>query len=220
MRLSPAGRAAAVLLFLLLSSCASVAVRFPEIPPAPETSDLQRLLAEGARWALGRRRLIVRGRSFNYDCTGVILAIYWYAGIDLSRDFEDFSGNGVTRLYRSLERRNLLYSSPRPVTGDVIFWDNTYDRNGDGLWNDPLTHAGMVLRSHPDGGIEFVHLNHSRGIVIESMNLLEPDAYKKVVWGQVRIFNSPIRLREPGRPHPPRWLAGQLYRVLGMGYLF
>ena len=209
-----------LLLLVLLFSCTSIVGRFPDIPPAPETSDIQRLLAEGARWAQGRRHLVVRGRTFNYDCTGVVLAIYWYAGIDLSRDFEDFSGNGVTRLYRTLERENLLYSSTQPVTGDVVFWDNTYDRNRDGLWNDSLTHTGMVLRSYPDGSIEFVHLNYSRGIVIERMNLLEPDTHKKVVRGSLRIFNSPIRLREPGSPHPPRWLAGQLYRILGMGYLF
>ena len=220
MRLCPAGRAAPLLLFVLLFSCTSMVAYFPEIPPSPEISDIQRQLAEGARWALGRRHLVVRGRTFNYDCTGVILAIYWYAGIDLGRDFEDFTGNGVTRLYRSLERENLLYTSTRPVTGDVIFWDNTYDRNGDGLWNDPLTHAGMVLRSYPDGIIEYVHLNYSRGIVIDSMNLLDPDLHQKVVRGTLRIVNSPIRLREAGRPHPPQWLAGQLYRVLGMGYLF
>jgi hypothetical protein len=78
----------------------------------------------------------------------------------------------------------------------------------------------MVLRSSPDGSIQYAHLNYSRGIVIENMNLLEPDLHRKLVRGQLRIVNSPIRLREPGKPHPPQWLAGQLYRVLGMGYLF
>jgi hypothetical protein len=65
-----------------------------------------------------------------------------------------------------------------------------------------------------------VHLNYTRGIVIENMNLLEPNLSKKLVRGSLRILNSPIRLKEHGRPHPPLWLAGQLYRILGMGYLF
>jgi hypothetical protein len=222
MNLSPAGRAALLLLFVLLFSCTSMVGRQSAFTASlpPETSDIQRLLAEGARRMLGRRQLVVRGRTFPYDCTGTVLAIYYYAGIDLARDFDQYSGNGVMRLYRTLEKENLLYSSPHPVTGDVIFWDNTYDRNGDGAWNDSLTHMGMVLRSSPDGSIQYVHLNYSRGIVIERMNLLEPALHRKLVRGQLRIFNSPIRMQEPGKPHPPQWLAGQLYRVLGMGYLF
>jgi hypothetical protein len=222
MNLSPVGRAAAALVFVLLFSCTSIlGPRLGPVSTRPaETSDVQRLLAEGARWALGRRHLVVRGRTFPYDCTGTVLAIYWYAGIDLARDFGEYSGNGVMRLYRSLEKQNLLYSSPHPATGDVIFWDNTYDRNGDGAWNDTLTHMGMVLRSSPDGTIQYVHLNYSRGIVIENMNLLEPNLSKKLIRGSLRILNSPIRLKERGQPHPPQWLAGQLYRVLGMGYLF
>jgi hypothetical protein len=222
MNLSPVGRAAAALVFVLLFSCTSIlGPRLGPVSTRPaETSDVQRLLAEGARWALGRRHLVVRGRTFPYDCTGTVLAIYWYAGIDLARDFGEYSGNGVMRLYRSLEKQNLLYSSPHPATGDVIFWDNTYDRNGDGAWNDTLTHMGMVLRSSPDGIIQYVHLNYSRGIVIENMNLLEPNLSKKLIRGSLRILNSPIRLKERGQPHPPQWLAGELYRVLGMGYLF
>jgi hypothetical protein len=221
MNLPPAGRTAALLIVVLLVSCASVTG--PRLGPAAvrpaETEDVQRLLAEGGRWAVGRRSLVVRGRRFPYDCTGLVLAIYWYAGIDLARDFERYEGNGVTRLYRSLENQKLLYTSTGPVVGDVIFWDNTYDRNGDGQWNDALTHVGMVLRCSPDGDIQYVHLNYSRGIVVESMNLLQPDVHRKLVRGSMRILNSPIRLREPGRPHPPLWLAGQLYRMLGMGYL-
>jgi len=222
MNLPPVGRAAAALAFVLLFSCTSImGPRLGPVSTRPaETSDVQRLLAEGARWAVGRRHLVVRGRTFPYDCTGTVLAIYWYAGIDLARDFQMYSGNGVMRLYRSLEKQNLLYSSTHPATGDVIFWDNTYDRNGDGAWNDTLTHMGMVLRSSPDGTIQYVHLNYSRGIVIENMNLLEPDLHKKLIRGSLRILNSPVRLKERGQPHPPQWLAGQLYRVLGMGYLF
>jgi hypothetical protein len=219
-------RVTLLLLCILLISCSSLPERGTRpVATAPppitrETAEVQRKLAEGARYVLGKKELVVRGRRFSMDCTGTVLAIYWYAGIDLSRDFHEFSGNGVTRLYRSLEKENLLYSNPYPLTGDIIFWDNTYDRNLDGRWNDPLTHVGMVLEAGADGSIEFVHLNYSNGIILEHMNLLEPDVNEKLVMGEVRILNSPIRLKSPERPHPPLWLAGQLYRVLGMGYLF
>ena len=226
MRTSSAGRAALLLLLTLLSSCLNTVNRRPGLasrsgPALPPTAAaIQRKLTEGARYVLGRRELVVRGRRFPYDCTGTVLAIYWYAGIDLARDFGKYDGNGVNRAVPHAGEGAAAVLRCFPVAGDIVFWDNTYDRNGDGLWNDPLTHVGMVMNAEADGSIEYVHLNNTRGIVIEHMNLLQPDLHRRLVRGQSRILNSPIRIKEAGRPHPPQWLAGQLYRVLGMGYLF
>jgi len=154
------------------------------------------------------------------DCTGAVLAIYYYAGIDLARDFNKYSGNGVTRLYKSLQAQKLLYDTRYPVTGDIIFWDNTYDRNEDGRWNDPLTHVGMVMDVSKNGDVEYVHLNYSRGIIIENMNLREPKIHQRMERGQMRIVNSPMRMKRSGIPHPEDWLSGQLFKIFGMGYLF
>ncbi|MCX7038215.1 MAG: CHAP domain-containing protein [Spirochaetes bacterium] len=187
----------ALLIVMLLSSCASEPRRGPDqAPPARATEDpsivsLRGTLAEGARSVVGKKELVVRGRRFTMDCTGVVLAVYWYAGIDLAQDFGKYGGGGVTRIYRTLEGEGLLYDSSHPLVGDVIFWDNTYDRDGDGKWDDALTHVGMVTAVSDDGTVAYVHFNVHTGIVIEHMNL----------------------------PHPPQWLAGQLYRILGMGYL-
>lgn len=226
MRRSAAFRVTLLILFILLFSCASVltkeprSVPSPQAPMLPKTIEIQQKLAEGARYVLGRRELVIRGRRFPLDCTGTVLAIYYYAGIDLSSNFHKYRGNGVTRIYKSLEEQNLLYYNKLPLTGDIIFWDNTYDRNIDGQWNDPLTHMGMVLSSGADGTVEYVHMNYSRGIVSEYMNLLNPNVHQKLVKGELKIVNSPIRLKAPGKPHPPQWLSGQLFRILGMGYLF
>jgi hypothetical protein len=178
------------------------------------------MLAEGGRYVMGKQELVIRGKRFNMDCTGTILAIYYYAGIDLARDFNRYTGNGVTRLYRSLEAEQLLYDTRHPVTGDIIFWDNTYDRNEDGKWNDPLTHVGMVMNVSADGNVEYVHLNYRRGIIIENMNLRQPEVYQRMERGQMRIINSPMRMKQAGKPHPENWLSGQLFKIFGMGYLF
>jgi hypothetical protein len=185
-----------------------------------ETDAIRVRLGEGARSVLGATELVVNGRRFARDCTGTVLAIYWYAGIDLARDFGRYSGGGVTRLYRTLKDASLLYTTREPILGDLVFWDDTYDADGDGAWDDPLTHVGMVMETAADGAISYVHLNYRTGIVIERMNLREPDLHQRVKGGSVTIVNSPLRMAEKGRPHPDRWLAGQLYRVLGMGYLF
>jgi hypothetical protein len=177
-------------------------------------------LGAGARSLLGAAELVVKGRRFNWDCTGLVLAIYWHAGIDLARDFGRYAGGGVSRLYRTLQDDSLLYTTREPILGDLVFWDDTYDADGDGTWDDPLTHVGMVMETAADGIISYVHLNYRKGIVIEQMSLREPDVHQRVKNGRVTIVNSPLRMAEAGKPHPDRWLAGQLYRVLGMGYLY
>lgn len=191
--------------------------------PARATEDpgvvaLREKLAEGAHYVLGKKQLSVRGRSFTMDCTGTVLAIYWYAGIDLARDFKQLRGNGVSRVYQTLKRRDLLYSTNRPLAGDIIFWDNTYDEGGDG-WDNPLSHMGMVVSVDDHGTISYVHYHIRRGITIDHMNLESPDVQSRMEDGSMKVINSPMRLAVPGKPHAPRWLAGQLYRVLGLGYL-
>jgi hypothetical protein len=224
-RRSQSGRwLAAIALLLSFSSCASFPALAPRAPDRATTDPavvaFRQRLVEGANSVLGRRELVVRGKRFNWDCTGVVLAIYWYAGVDLSRDFDNYRGGGVRRLYKSLEAEDLLYTTPYPLSGDLIFWDNTLDENGDGIWNDPLTHVGMAVSTEPDGTVSYIHHHVKRGIVIERMNLFRPDAEKGMEWGRVKIINSPMRLARAGVRHPPLWLAGQLYRILGMGYFF
>ena len=208
---------------IILEACATVPARVqPEMvnPAARGTEEIRRKLAEGGRYVLGKKELIIRGKRFNMDCTGTVLAIYYYAGIDLARDFNKYTGNGVTRLYKSLEAEELLYDTRYPVTGDIIFWDNTYDRNEDGQWNDPLTHVGMVMNVSANGDVEYVHLNYRRGIIIENMNLRKPEVHQRLEKGQMRIINSPMRMKQAGTAHPDNWLSGQLFKIFGMGYLF
>jgi len=208
---------------ILLQACATAPARVrpqPLSPKARASEQTRRKLAEGGRYVLGKQELVIRGKRFNMDCTGTVLAIYYYAGIDLARDFNKYTGNGVTRLYKSLEAQELLYDTRYPVTGDIIFWDNTYDRNEDGKWNDPLTHVGMVMNVSANGDVEYVHLNYRRGIIIENMNLRQPEIHQRMEKGQMRIINSPMRMKQAGRSRPDNWLSGQLFKIFGMGYLF
>jgi hypothetical protein len=208
---------------ITVGACATAPLRMrpqPVNPAARGSEATRRKLAEGGQYVLGKQELIIRGKRFNMDCTGTVLAIYYYAGIDLARDFNKHTGNGVTRLYKSLEAQELLYDTRFPVTGDIIFWDNTYDRNEDGRWNDPLTHVGMVMNVSANGDVEYVHLNYRRGIIIENMNLREPEIHQRMEKGQMRIINSPMRMKQAGKEHPDNWLSGQLFKIFGMGYLF
>ncbi len=185
----------------------------------PAVVALRAKLVEGARSVIGSRDLSIRGRRFTMDCTGTVLAIYWYAGIDLSQDFSRLKGSGVSRIYQTLQRRNLLYTTAHPLSGDIIFWDNTYDEDGFEGQPNPLSHMGMVVSVDQGGTIAYVHYHIRRGITIDSMNLESPDVQSRMENGSLKVINSPLRLAVPGRPHAPRWLAGQLYRAMGLGYL-
>ncbi len=183
-------------------------------------SDTQKKLVEGAEMLVGKTNIALGDKVFSSDCSGTIRAIYFYAGIDLVSQFGRYTGNGVTRIYKMLEEENLLYDTPFPAPGDLLFWDNTYDRNGDGKWNDMLTHIGMVTEARRDGAIRYVHFHYgANSVIIENMNLLTPNIFKKAVGGKSVIVNAPMRIREKSTEYPlSRGLTSHLYRIFGKGY--
>ncbi|TVR94276.1 MAG: CHAP domain-containing protein [Spirochaetaceae bacterium] len=172
---------------------------------------------------VGARRLKIEGRVYPLDCSGTILAVYHHAGMDLQSAFAQYSGNGVSRLYRMAADKGLLASTGEqpgryPAPGDIIFWDNTYDRSRSGRWDDPLTHAAIVLEVYENGAIEYLHYHYTRGIVIEHMNLLEPEVHTTSTAAGTVVVNSPMRMRRDRYIQPESWLASHLYRDAGALY--
>ena len=74
-----------------------------------ELHPMQLRLVEAAHWAEGRNDVSCDGRSFAMDCSGVVSAVYWKAGIGLQAAYPLYTGNGVTRIYRYLDDKRLLY---------------------------------------------------------------------------------------------------------------
>lgn len=212
---------------ILISSCKTVPSPPPSSPEEPpsagikeekELSETQKLLVEEAYRIIGVEKLFVRGKSFSLDCSGTVMAIYWYAGIDLAKNFSKYSGGGTERIYRYLDDEGLLYRTKLPVPGDIIFWDNTYDKNKNGKTDDYFTHMGMVVTVDDKGNIEYIHENYRKGIILAKMNLFKPDKYYEIIDGKKIILNDPMRMR--GSPESDAgWLSSQLYRDFGMGYL-
>lgn len=209
----------------LFASCATVPgpergratdERLEKSADTGELTPVQKQLVEGAEKFVRTGELTARGRTFRKDCTGTVLAIYWYAGIDLVSPLSRYSGNGVKRLYSYLEDLNLLYSPELPAPGDIVFWDDTYDRNEDGKVNDPYTHAGVVVSRAGDGTVRYIHYNYRRGIVVERMNLYRPHVHSVKRNGERVVLNSPMRMR--GSPKYDKTLASELIRSFGMGY--
>ena len=211
----------------LLASCESILGHGREMPQSArerraasksrqEIEDIRARLVEAAHVYKGASRLDAGSRTFALDCSGVVAAIYYYAGIDLQAYYSDYTGTGTERIYKALKDRNLLHTSWQPEPGDIIFWDNTYDRNRNRKANDYLTHMGMVVSRDRHGNIVYVHHNYSRGIVFEHMNIRHKNVHTRIVRGETIIVNSPMRKK--GSPSASAGtLSGELFRVFGSG---
>ena len=142
---------------------------FPSCVTAQEAMNRDKIdLIVKAAYALnGKSEVVVGGQKFNSDCSGLIYGLYSAAGIDLQSAVARYKGDGVKRIYQLMDENGLLYYAWVPVPGDLIFWDNTYDKNGDGRENDYLTHIGVVVSVEDDGQISYIHYHTGRGIMID-----------------------------------------------------
>lgn len=163
---------------------------------------------------------VVRDKKFTLDCIGLVSAVYWAEGYDITVDFHKYTGNGVSCLFQSLSDRGAMYKNQngkiiKPQVGDIIFWDNTWDRNENGKFgDDPLTHAGLVMQVDSDSTIHYLHASIVSGVVIEQMNLEHPTISKDA---QGKKINSSLYMASyVGNPkNPPRFLAGDLFKAFG-----
>jgi cell wall-associated NlpC family hydrolase len=184
---------------------------------APLSADEKAVLAS-AKTLLGQppdASVNVNGRAFTLDCIGTVSAIYYGVNVDVQRDFSRYDGNGVNRLYQSLKALKGLHRDQYPRPGDVIFWDNTWDANGDGnLSNDPRTHAGVVISVDDDGTIHYEHEHVRKGVIVETMNLLHPDDYYD---SRGRVINNALALNSgiSRSSNPPHWTSGSLFDAFG-----
>ena len=207
-------RVVVVVSVLLLSACVSVPQRYDgsvipsarrDQPPRDPAITAEQARGEAVAAAMmrfyGARQLRVAGRRYNFDCSGSILAAHHSAGFDLTPAYGTVTGDGVMRLWELGQHRD-----DRAIqVGDVVFWDNTYDRNGSGRLDDELTHAGIVVATNVDrhGTMIIMHHHYREGVVPIKMNLHYP--------GDIQL-NNPMRMRGQRYNLSDPWLAGELYR--------
>ncbi|MCG3174051.1 MAG: hypothetical protein GMKNLPBB_02271 [Myxococcota bacterium] len=156
---------------------------------------------------MGRKRVVVDQTVFPFDCSNFVRAAVLGGGTDL---FEDARGvwdtNGAGMIQRWAQNRGRFFRDGDPAPGDLVFWDNTYDRNHNGLWDDPLTHIGIVEHVDADGQITFIHKG-AREITRGFMNLRAPSERRR----NGREINSWLRWASPGKDEGADRLAGNLF---------
>ena len=176
-----------------------------EVPQEPAKARKKRnggeAVARAAGELVGQRRMTGGGETHRFDCSGMVEAAYARAGWD-------FNG-GSKDLYALAKQEGLLHKKKRPHLGDIVFWDNTYDRNRNGRRDDKLTHVGVVEAVLEDDTIRVVHLG-SKGVVRIAMNLNTPSQRYD---DKGDIINSYVRASRDARSGGV--LAGELFRGFG-----
>ena len=163
----------------------------------PPVDPLQRML-DAARAELGKR-----GGREGIDCSTFVRSAYSAAGVDLYSAASP-RDNGVQAIRRYVRRHGRLHRRRHPAPGDLVFFDNSYDRNRNRLLDDRLTHVGIVEDVLADGTALVLHsTNH--GVVREPMNLRRPHASRGAGGEPI---NAVLRRRTPhDSPGTPRFMS-------------
>ena len=180
----------------------------PAVEPTPprrarrvDPVDPAALIVQAAASFAAGDPLTVNGKRYRDDCSGLIEAALAAAG-------GTWTGSSAS-LYDAAREAGLTRRRPRP--GDVAFFDNTYDRDGDRRLDDRLTHVAIVENVDRAGTITLIHRG-SRGITRLRMNLRHKH------WrddGEGNVYNDYLRARSKNDRPRTRYLAGELWVRFG-----
>lgn len=179
---------------------------------AGQAAASQKAVVRTAAQLVGARTIHANGRRVSYDCAGVTRAIYLAHGIDLyESDSVDRQANGVRLIYNHVQQYGQIHQGPVVRPGDLVFFDNTWDFNGDGRINDPLTHIGVVERIGADGTVVFI--SRVAGAVERyRMNLAHPHIHRGE---DGRILNDYLRRKNGHDTEGTGYLTGELFAAFG-----
>jgi len=209
-----------LLIAAALSACAAPSSQRlrQAVTPLPDccrttpTDPRKQAIVQTAVNLVGAKTIESQGRRISYDCAGVTRAIYLAHGIDL---FEggaaDGKANGVGLIYNHLSKHGQLHRGPVVQAGDLVFFDNTWDYNGDGLVNDPLTHVGIVESVENNGTIVFIS-RVAGAIERYRMNVAHPHTHRTA---DGRLLNDYMRRKHWRDGEQTPYLTGELFAAFG-----
>jgi hypothetical protein len=117
----------------------------------------------------------------------------------------------IIDIYRYTQAHGSVYHSTTPAVGDLVFFHNTFDRNGDMRNNDWYTHVGLVEAVDTAGNIDV--LSYLDGQVSRTrMNLERADV---AMDGDGAIVNTTMRRPNNDDPAYTQYLASELFAGFG-----
>jgi hypothetical protein len=177
-----------------------------------EATPAQQAVAATAAQLVGIRTIEVSGRRIFADCAGVTREIFLRHGIDLYAGGEaGQDANGVRLIYGHVQHHGRLHRGPVVRPGDLVFFDDTWDYNGDGIVNDALTHVGIVETVDIDGTVVFIS-RVTAAVQRYRMNLRMPSIHRT---SDGRILNDYLRRKRWNDSGETVYLTGELFAGFG-----
>jgi peptidoglycan DL-endopeptidase CwlO len=169
-----------------------------------KAKDDLRSVLDQAVMLLGHTSLRVQGRSYRSDCSGFVHAIYESIGMHIDDPLiEGESGTHV--LFKSLAKDGRITGrNVRP--GDLLFFHNSWDRNGNKIRDDRFSHVGVAESMDADGTVTMVHFASGK-VKRDFLNLKHPSTARDPDSG--KTWNSYLR-RGGGKV-----MTGQLFFKAG-----
>jgi hypothetical protein len=181
-----------------------------------DQSDLQaRLAARGHAWlGQGMAPFQVGEERFNPDCSGFVEAVYAAEGVALRRLAmlaAPGERSGVAALWAAAGRYGTRWrGGDWPAPGDLVYFDDTWDRNGNGALDDAFTHIGLVEWVDQGGTVTFLH-RAGVGVVRGHLTLERRDTFRATDGAELNAF---LRVRGAKDDRTPA-LAGELFVGFG-----
>ncbi|MBN1336597.1 MAG: C40 family peptidase [Deltaproteobacteria bacterium] len=203
---------------VLFGGCAGSPWRYPgplgpvgrappeEVPAGPQDAPQGRVgqrIAAIAEDTVGARRLHWEGKEYGFDCSGFVRYVHARAGLELEGSSAD--------LYARADQWGLLHTRKTPEVGDVAFFEETWDRNGNGRVDDGITHVAVVTSVDAEGTVSMIHRGSS-GIAPLAMNLNIPD--QRTTAAGV-LLNDWLRVASRRDTKEVRRLSGELWVAFG-----
>ena len=182
----------------MLPGCATVQKR------KQARSDLSSVLARAGNLE-GHKRVSVGGKKYRNDCTGFVTACYGRVPLDLIEPGTR-GKSGTELMFRTLKSRGRIVPAGQAKPGDIVFFHNTWDKNGNGLRDDRFTHVALVVEVDSDGRLQVLH--YASGKV--KRGYIHPQRR-----GEARDKNSRRVLNSHIRRGRGRTLMGQLMFAVG-----
>lgn len=187
---------------------------------AKEKKKLQHQVAQTALQFYNQQtqNLNINGRNIHIaaDCSNFVRGVFWQASNQKIDLFAESMSVGIrsrsgTALIAQLFEKKHRFGTQKIVVGDIIVFDNTYDKNKNQKRDDAYTHIGVVTKIHSDGLVEFVHANYGGKIKKGYLHLKN----KQPRAGQKEI-NSYLRKRYSWED-VPSYQNASFYLLRGFG---
>ncbi len=195
---------------------------FEQLKPKREISESQR--DEVVKFALSfEGKELPKSEDYSNTSSGFIKMIYinfelnvFDIPVKMKKDENDKWRGGTELAYLFAKDYGKIYESS-PKKGDVIFFDNSYDENKDGILNDKLTGIGFIVEVDKEETIHYL-TKTSKGIEMKQMNLKMKDQASIKDKNLTKTINSQTRWqtakeKKDGLEVPT--LAGQQFNSFG-----